>query len=161
MSLVKSNKRSGTPRIGGSLMSRDPFFADFFNPRMGLMNLNKMFDKDFEQGMDLPAINISEKKDKFEIELAAPGFTKEDFEVTMDDGMITISANREEESEEKKDAYIRREFSSQSFTRTLSLPDNIDDDKEVKASYKEGVLKLDIAKMQNAPTKPTKKVKIS
>lgn len=142
-------------------MSRDPFFADFFKPSMGLMNLNNMFDKDFEKSMDLPALNISEKKDKFEIELAVPGFAKEDFEVTMDEGMLTISANKEEESEEKKDSYLRKEFSSQSFTRTLSLPDNVDVDKEVKASFKDGVLKLDLAKMASAPAKQSKKIKIS
>ena len=160
MSLVKSNKRR-SPRMGGSLMSRDPFFADFFKPSMGLMNLNKMFDNDFEKSMELPALNISEKKDKFEIELAVPGFAKEDFEVTMDEGMLTISANKEDETEEKKDSYLRREFSSQSFTRTLSLPDNVDEEKEVKASFKDGVLKLDLAKMENAPAKPSKKIKIS
>lgn len=160
MSLVKSNQRR-SPRMGESLMSRDPFFADLFKPSMGLMNLNKMFDNGFEKSMDLPALNISEKKDKFEIELAVPGFSKEDFDVTMDEGMLTISANKEEESEEKKDSYLRREFSSQSFTRTLSLPDNVDEDKEVKASFKDGVLKLDLAKMANAPAKPSKKIKIS
>ena len=142
-------------------MSRDPFFADFFRPSMGLMNLNKMFDTDFEKSMELPALNISEKKDKFEIEIAVPGFSKEDFDVTMDEGMLTISANKEEESEEKKESYLRREFSSQSFTRTLSLPDNVDENKEVKASFKDGVLKLDLAKMENAPAKPAKKIKIS
>ena len=82
--------------MDGSLIARDPFFADFFKPSMGLMNLNNMFENDFEKGMDLPALNISEKKDKFEIELAVPGFSKEDFEVTMDEGMLTISANKED-----------------------------------------------------------------
>ena len=57
---------------------------------------------------------------------------------------------------------MRREFSSQSFTRTLSLPDNVDDDdKEIKASFKVGMLKIDLAKMENAPAKPSKKIKIS
>jgi HSP20 family protein len=143
-----------------SFMENDPFFSDLFN-RKGLWNLNRLFNDDLERQMNVPSLNISEKEKSYEVELAAPGFSKDDFDITIDDGVITISANRKEETKEEKDAYIRREFSYNSFSRSINLSDSIDEDQEVKASYKDGVLKLALTKNESQLSKEPKKVKVS
>lgn len=158
MSLVKSRSRS--PMIRESFMEKDPFFSDLFN-RKGLLNLNRFFNEDFEKQMNVPSLNVSEKEKNYEVELAAPGFSKDDFDITIDEGILTISADKKEESKEEKDAYLRREFSYNSFTRSISLPDNIDDDQEIKASYKDGVLKLLLKKDENEMNREPKKIKVS
>jgi HSP20 family protein len=158
MSLVKSRSRS--PMMRESFMENDPFFSDLFN-RKGLWNLNRLFNEDLERQMNVPSLNISEKEKSYEVELAAPGFSKGDFDITIDNGMLTISADRKEESKEEKDAYIRKEFSYNSFSRSINLSDNIDENQEVKASYKDGVLKLELTKNESQLSKEPKKVKVS
>ncbi|MCM4160852.1 Hsp20/alpha crystallin family protein [Antarcticibacterium flavum] len=158
MSLVKSRSRS--PMMRESFMEKDPFFSDLFN-RKGLLNLNKFFNEDLEKQMNLPSLNVSEKEKNYEVELAAPGYAKDDFDITIDEGILTISADKNEESKEEKDTFLRREFSYNSFTRSIGLPDNIDEDQEIKASYKDGVLKLVLAKDENEMTREPKKIKVS
>ncbi|HSI69334.1 MAG TPA: Hsp20/alpha crystallin family protein [Gillisia sp.] len=158
MSIVKSRRHS--PMMRESFMEKDPFFSDLFN-RKGLWSLNKMFNEDFDKEMNVPALNVSEKDKNYEIELAAPGFAKDDFEITIDDGILTISAEKKEESKEEKEAYLKREFRYSSFTRSLALPENINEDQEVKASYKDGLLRLLLAKDENQKTREPKKINVS
>jgi HSP20 family protein len=75
----------------------------------------RLFDRKFFKEMDLPAVNIKDNSDHFAIELAAPGFKKEDLKATVKDGVLTISSERKDESEEEKKGYTRREFSYASF----------------------------------------------
>lgn len=96
----------------------------------------------------MPAMNIKDRESDFEIEFAAPGFTKEDFEITVDDNVLTVSGEKKSEKEEKEDDYTRKEFNYNSFKRSLSLPKNIDTDKEIKATYLDGILKLSINKKE-------------
>lgn len=158
MSLVKHRSRS--PMMREPFMEKDPFFSDLFN-RKGLMNLNRMFNDDFEKEMNVPSLNVSEKDKNYEIELAAPGFSKDDFDITIDDGILTISADKKEESKEEKEAYLKREFRYSSFTRSIALPENINEDQDVKASYKDGLLKLHLAKDEREKTREPKKINVS
>lgn len=155
MSLIKSNKRS-TPMLGGSLMN-DPFFSDMFQNRPGLINRFLSGNGD----SDLPAVNIKDHEKNIEIELAAPGLTKDDFEITMNNGILTISSEKETKKEEEKEGYVRKEFSYNSFSRSFSLPENIDEEKDVQARYQDGVLKLMLHKKEGSSEKPPKKIKIS
>lgn len=93
----------------------------------------------------VPAVNISETDKSFEIELAAPGMEKKDFKVAIENGILTISAEKKEEKEEKKKNFTRKEFSYNSFTRSFTLPENVKED-DIKAHYEDGVLKLNLAK---------------
>lgn len=94
-----------------------------------------------------PAINIIDNEKDYLIELAAPGMKREDFHVSMDNGLLTIEGKTEHEEEEKKKNYTRKEFSSTSFSRTFSLPPDVKE--EVDAIYKDGVLKLTLLKNEH------------
>jgi HSP20 family protein len=121
-------------------------------------NIDRFFNRPvFDSGV-LPAVNIRDKKDGYELEVSAPGFKKDDFNVSIDNGTLTISAETTNESEEEKDDYARREFSRSSFTRSFTLPDNISEE-HIKANYKDGLLHLSLKKSAKALKEP-KKVKI-
>jgi HSP20 family protein len=90
--------------------------------------------------------------------VSAPGFKKEDFKVTTNNGMLKISAETSSEHEEEKDDYTRKEFSRSSFSRSFSLPENIAED-EVKASYNDGLLSVTLKKT-GATEKQAKQVKV-
>jgi HSP20 family protein len=94
---------------------------------------------------EMPAVNVIENKDHYEVEVAAPGFNKDDFKVSLENGMLTISAeNSTEEKEEKRD-YTRREFSHSSFSRTFTLPENVEEN-HIKAKYHDGLLAIELKK---------------
>lgn len=118
---------------------RRNFFADDFFTR----DLDKIF-KGFEN-TSLPATNIKETEDAFEVELSVPGFNKEDFNLKLDNELLTISAKIEDKQEETTDKYTRREFRSHSFSRTFTLPETITTD-EINAKYDNGILKVTLPK---------------
>lgn len=105
-----------------------------------------------------PAVNIADNEDSYEIEVAAPGLKKEDFNVQVDGGILTISGKSEKEEEEKKKNYTRREFSSRSFSRSFTLPTNVDED-SIHAKYDDGVLRIALKKAGKA-NPPKKSVTI-
>ncbi|MGB7785045.1 MAG: Hsp20/alpha crystallin family protein [Salinimicrobium sp.] len=158
MSLVKSNKKSRTPSMRSTFMN-DPFFSDMMTPRWGLLN---RFLNEPEENMDLtPAMNVKEMEKDVQIELAAPGLKKDDFEITLDDGILTISAEKENKKEEEKEGFHRKEFSYNSFTRSVRIPDSVDEEKDVDAKYLDGVLKLTLHKKPNQQQKKHKTIKVS
>ena len=120
------------------------------------------------RGSSLPAVNISESDGGFTVEVAAPGMSKENFNVDVQDSVLTISAERSASSENggdasdrgdstgKSDGYHRREFSYSSFQRQFSLPDNVNDE-EIKASYEDGILRLEIPKVSEEEQKPKRR----
>ncbi len=134
----------------------DPFNRFFRNNFMDLWNKN-LTDT-------IPSLNISEEKDKYKVELAAPGLKKEDLNIDVNGNFITVSSEKEHESTNGKDekdghAYSRREYNYSSFSRSFSLPDNADSE-AVKAKYCDGVLCLDIPKKKQAIDKSSKKIHI-
>ena len=112
-----------------------------------------------ENSGDIPAVNIKEEKDKFVLDMAAPGMKKEDFKIDLDNYQLTISAETKDEKKEKADNYTRREFVYNSFSRSFTLPKTIDIDK-IKGDYKNGVLSLVLPKKEEE-TKLTKQIKLS
>ncbi len=128
--------------------------------------VDELFNNDFFpkfaewENNNLPAVNISENKDDYKIELAAPGLNKNDFKINLEDDVLTISSEKEENTEEKDEQVMRREFNYSKFSRSFTLPETVDVDK-IKASFKDGVLKLVLPKMDEAKVKPAKEIKIS
>ena len=121
------------------------FFEDFFNKP--LMDL---FDGGFpSRKMNVPAVNITERKEDYLVSLAAPGFKKEDFKIDVEGNMLTISSEKEEENEEKDEKYTRQEYSYSSFERSFALPDEVNKDK-IDAHYEDGILKLILPKKEEA-----------
>jgi HSP20 family protein len=118
-------------------------------------NTDRFFEKPFFTAETLPAVNIRETKNNFELEVAVPGFKKDDFKITTENGLLTISAETSAEEKEEKENYTRREFSCSSFARTFSLPDNVVED-HINANYHDGLLKIELKKSGKSLT--TKKV---
>ena len=112
-------------------------------------------------GTSVPAVNVSENDDYFMLEVAAPGKTRKDFNLELDNGVLTISSEDKKE-EEKKDSngrFTRREFSYSSFKRAFSLPETVDQEK-ISAEYKNGVLMVKLPKREDAKVQPKKMIEI-
>jgi HSP20 family protein len=161
MTLVKF-KKPNTPILREPSILQDPFFSDLMNTRRSLFNLNRIFNGDNENDFEInPSMNVKDNKENYEIEMAAPGLTKDDFNITIEDGVLTVSAEKEEKSEEKQEGYLCKEFSYNTFSRSMILPEMVDENKEVKAQYKDGILKLMLHKKPEAKPKLAKTVKVS
>ncbi|RKE52830.1 Hsp20/alpha crystallin family protein [Sphingobacterium detergens] len=109
----------------------------------------------------VPAVNIKENGDTFEVEVAAPGMTKDDFKVSLDSNLLTISSAKEEKNEEHTDNYTRREFSYQSFQRSFELQKEVVDQDNIRARYENGMLRLTIPKKEEAKQKEPRLIEIS
>ena len=142
MSLIKWNKRFNTPSFS-SLM--DDFFTDDFSPSFATTSF-------------FPQANIEETDKAFKLELAIPGQSKEDINVEVDNGLLTISAEKEESKEEKEKNYTRKEYNYSSFRRSFSLPENVESDK-IEASYENGILILVAPKSVNVENE-SKKIEV-
>ena len=108
---------------------------------------NDLVNYDMLSKAKLPAVNVKDKDKEYKIEVAAPGFKKEDFSISVENRILTISAQENEEKEVKEDKYTRREFLSSSFTRSFSLPEKIDES-QIRGHYDDGVLYVTIPKGQ-------------
>jgi HSP20 family protein len=107
-----------------------------------------------------PAVNIVEKEEDFQIEVAAPGFSKDDFKVNLNNNVLTISSEKENKKEEDEKNYSRREFSYSSFTRSFTLSEHVDAEK-ISASYKDGILHIHLPKKEEAKAKPNREIAIA
>lgn len=148
MSLIKRN-RDGFPTIPA-------LFDDFFNRELfnwGNSNFSST-------GTSVPLVNIRETADTFEVEVAAPGMQKSDFQIRVDGNTLTISSSREERQEHKEENYSRREFSYQSFQRSLMLPKDVVDEDGISARYENGLLHLTIPKKEEAKKKQPRLIEI-
>ena len=132
-----------------------PNLVDFF---FGDDLLSNFFDN--ANAGTVPAVNIVESKDDYQIELAAPGLEKKDFKVDLNNNMLTISSEKEQKNEVEGEKIIRREFSYTAFKRSFTLPDSADGDK-IKAAYNEGILKISIPKREEAKEQPVRQISIS
>lgn len=138
----------------------DRLFSSDFSDLKSLLKIDDVFKNDFfEDDSMMPAMNVKEHKKDFEIEFAAPGFEKKDFEVSIEDDVLCVSAKKELEETKEEEDYSRKEFSYKSFKRSSTLPDSVDLDQNVKATYKNGILTIKLLKTKEAQEKkPSKKV---
>ena len=138
-------KRSFVPSL-----FRDSWLSDFFDN-------DRFFDSDLLR-KSAPAVNVRELEKNFEVELAVPGMEKKDFNIVVENGVLTISAENETRKEAQENNYTRREFNYASFSRSFALPENVNQE-DVKASYENGILKLLIAK-KTLKEQPKKAIEI-
>jgi len=134
--------------------------------------LNDFFSDDFfklpymqwrSDAATLPAVNVKETTDDFQIDVAAPGMKREDFKVELDVNVLSISSERREQHEEneKDGSFARREFSYQGFQRSFTLQsDKIDGDK-IQARYTDGILHITIPKKEEARKRSAKQIKVA
>lgn len=140
--------------------TRDHGLSNWYRP------LDRFFRNDFLNLWDgnidtIPSINISEEKDAYKIEVAAPGLKKEDFNIDVERNMLTISCEKETESKTggEKDNYSRREYNYTSFSRSLSLPEHVDSSK-ITAKYNDGILVLSVPKREEEQRRLSQKIKV-
>ena len=100
-----------------------------------------------DESFGFPPVNIHETPDAFHLELSAPGRSKEDFKLAVDNGLLTISFEKKEENKTEEYKTVRKEFSFRSFKRSFNLDDRIDSN-GIQAKYENGVLKLYLPKKE-------------
>ena len=99
-----------------------------------------------------PAVNVVEGKDNFRLEFSVPGFARNDFNVKLDNNLLTVSAEKKNEVNKDEENYTMREFSHSSFSRTFTLPETVDGNK-IAAEYTDGILKLVLPKKEEVKQK--------
>lgn len=150
MSIVKRNNNAftGTPGLFNDFLTRDLW-------DWGLSNNSTT-------NTSIPAVNIRETAEAFEVEMAAPGMNKEDFRIELDNNILTIASEREHRNEQRgSERYQRREFSYQSFQRTFHLSKEVVDADKIQARYENGLLQLIIPKKEEAKQRPPRTIQIS
>lgn len=148
-----------------TLIKRNPlwkdapvFFDDFFG--RDLFDWNR---RNFTgTGATLPAVNILEKEDSFEVEMAAPGLARENFKVELDNNLLTISSHweREDQENDENERYTRREFAYTSFQRSFRMPADVVDIEHIEARYTDGLLWIRIPKREEARKLPPRVIEI-
>jgi len=135
MTLVKFNNKANNTLLPGFNDVFESIFNDtFFNDRMVAR---------------VPAVNISESENNYHIELAAPGLKKEDFKLNLERNQLTISVEQSSDHQGNQKNYSKREYSYSSFVRSFTLPESADDS-GINATYTDGILRIDIAKREEA-----------
>ena len=149
---IKINDMSLIRRTNGLYPS---FMEDFFEDNWPVRG--KMFD----QNTSVPAVNIKEEDDSFEVALAAPGMDEDSFNINIENRTLTISVEKSDNKETKDESgrYTRQEFNYSSFKRAFSLPESVNED-EIDASYDNGVLSISIPKREEAKQKPPRQIKV-
>jgi HSP20 family protein len=135
MTLVKFGKEQKNNLV-------NPFFNDVYS----LLN-DSVFSEKF--ATRTPAVNIAETENEFEVELAAPGLNKEDFKINLEKNVLSVSAEKKTETTDENKKFSKREYSYNSFSRSFTLPQSADHTK-IEADYTAGILKLIIAKKEEA-----------
>jgi HSP20 family protein len=95
-----------------------------------------------------PFVNVKESSTAYELEIAAPGLSKDDFKIDVDGETLTISAEKEINKEEKQEGYTRKEFSYSTFKRSFNLPERTVETDKITAKYTDGVLQLFVPKVE-------------
>lgn len=147
MNLIKRNEANWLPSVFD-----DMFKTDWLG---GTTNVSSI-------GTSIPAVNIQETDDNFMVAVAAPGKTKEDFQIELENEVLTISSEEKQENEtsENNGKFTRKEFSYRNFKRAFSLPETVDSEK-IAAAYNNGVLEITLPKKEEAKVQAKRMIEIS
>ncbi len=148
MSFVRSNRESLTnlPTLFETLFNRGLLSRDNFN--------------NSTCGTTIPTMNIKETDEDFLVELAAPGMKKEDFKIHLEGNNLCISSERNVNEDQSDGKYSYKEFSYQSFKRTITLPSDVVDEEKIQARYDNGLLSLKIPKREEVKKKSPRQIAI-
>ena len=137
---------------------RLPWYDTMFTDLLGTDRL--LTNDFFLDDKWVPAMNVKETDDHFELEIAAPGFNKKDFDVSIDNGVLKIQAENKEEMEKKENDYTRKEFNYTSFFRSFTLPETVNVDEMIDATYKRGILKFVLNKLHVDESTPKRVIEV-
>ncbi len=143
----------------GDIFSRFPvLFDDFFTRSFWDWNSSNFS----VTNTTVPAVNIIENDDNFEVKMAAPGMSKDDFQIELDNNVLTITSTKKNEKNEiENDRFNRQEFSYESFQRSFTMPKEVVDAEKIQAKYENGILRMSVPKREEAKTKPKRLIRIS
>lgn len=125
-------------------------FGDLVQEFLG-RDIGQFFGSD-DMKSTAPSVNILEREGNFELQMLAPGYTKQDLKLSMENDILTISAQREKESLNENERFTRREFAHRSFSRSFRMPESVDTE-SITAEFKDGVLHVSIPKAEKAKPK--------
>ncbi len=108
----------------------------------------------------VPGVNIVETDENYRLEMAAPGLKKEDFKVSINNDILTVSTGKKSENTVKNEKYTRKEFSYNSFLRSFTLPEIVNME-QINANYENGIMTLVLPKKEEAKPKAPREIKIS
>ncbi|NCO64634.1 MAG: Hsp20/alpha crystallin family protein [Flavobacteriales bacterium] len=151
---VKSDSRKATETSFNRLPSLPSWFDDILGKGFG-----NEFMTNFNTGITLPAVNVIDNANEFIVEMAVPGFKKTDFQINIDNNVLSVGAESKSESQENAENFTRREFGYASFKRTFAIPDSVDSE-HISAEYQDGILKVTLPKRDEAKKKPIKTIEI-
>jgi len=155
MKSPKNGRELSTQKGLTNLPSLSSWVDDVFENGIGTGFLSN-----FNTGITLPAVNIRENADDYTLELAIPGMKKSDFNIDVDNKILSISSEIETKEESEEENYTRREFGYSSFKRTFAMPDTVNSEK-VSANYEDGILRINLPKRDEAKEKPSRRIEIS
>lgn len=139
-----------------------------FFPTLMDRSLSPLFDELFQSPWNgsknkplfsMPSVNIAEHDGNFEIEVAAPGLDKNDFELKVENDVLTVSVNKEKSEEVKEDKYTRKEFNYTSFKRSFHLSNEIKST-DITANYADGILRISLPKNEEVIKNKVKTIEI-
>lgn len=136
MTLIKYNKHAGNKAV-------TPVFNQLVNDLFDQFSVPAF--RNFSGSF--PAVNVAEDDTQFSLELPAPGFTKDEIDLSVNEDVLTISGEKKSETKEETKKYSRREFTKQSFQRNFTLPENVDQEK-IGATFENGVLLVNLPKKE-------------
>jgi HSP20 family protein len=136
-----------------------PTWSAWFNDIFG-GDIPSIIPSSIHHGVTLPKVNIRETADAYLVEMAVPGMKKSDFQIELENNLLSISSESKEESENQNSTFTSREFSYSSFKRSFTLPESVNDEK-IEANYKDGILYVLLPKKDEAKKKPARSIKIS
>lgn len=140
------------------VLKKRVYFPQFRDDYFGGEFLNSFFS----DGADykVPAVNIRENDNRYEIEVAAPGLNKEDLKISLENKILTIKSEKETKDEVDNRNFMRREFGFSSFCRSFSIPESVNAE-AIKASLRNGVLTIELPRHNEEKLKSSKEIKIS
>ena len=151
------------------LTNRQPRFASLgiSNPFEGLAGFRRLFDEPFASSMERaccssaeenewkPLVDVVDSKDGILLKVEIPGVKQEDISISVEENTLTVKGERKQESQVNEEGYSRFERSYGAFQRSVLLPPTVDADR-VKATYKDGVLEVQLPKKEEAKPKTIK-----
>ncbi|MBD2705645.1 Hsp20 family protein [Spirosoma sp. BT702] len=155
MSLVKFNGNGQLPSLLDEFMGRD--MDELFNFNRNWPGITRS-----QVGTLVPAVNIKEDTEGYQIDVAAPGLKKEHFKLSLHNGKLTVSTQQQDQQEEKNERgyYTKQEFSYHAFSRSFWLPDSCNQD-QIQARYEDGILHIVLPKKEEAKPKAPTQIQIN
>lgn len=152
--MIPKNGSFASKNTNSNFQNWSSFLDDIFSKE-----LPSSLMSNYDSTLSLPKVNIKEDAESFIIEAAAPGLEKSDFQINLENRVLSIAVEKEVKNESEKEFYKRKEFGYSSFKRSFSLPEMVNEE-GIKAEYKDGILSISLPKKEEAKQKPARNIEI-